>query len=133
MVPSLSVAADGRRMRCAASFMLALLGCANFAAQAQTAATNKRPDPLDAQAHVPAVVYQSAFAQYKPLGDEKTRTWRDSNDTVARIGGWRVYAREAQQPDPQPSVRPASALPPAGHGGHGGQGGHSGHSGHKMP
>ncbi|MBC7378421.1 MAG: hypothetical protein H7346_13450 [Burkholderiaceae bacterium] len=61
-----------------------------------------------------ALSYESSFAQYRRLGDEKPVSWRDANDTVARIGGWRVYAREAQQPDPAPAatspITPATAL-----------------------
>ena len=101
------------------------------AAQAQQAANAARPDPLDPKASVPALRYESSFAQYRRLGDEKPVSWRDANDTVTRIGGWRVYAREAQRPDPAPTTAPASAPAakpadtppaakpmPAGHGGH---------------
>ena len=103
------------------------------AAQAQPAAKAARPDPLDPKASVPTLRYESPFAQYRRLGEEKPVSWRDANDTVTRIGGWRVYAREAQQPDPAPIPAPVSApavkptdtppaakpMPmPAGHGGH---------------
>ena len=106
----------------------ALLCCAQT--QAQTASTAAvRSEPLDAKASVPPLRYESSFAQYRRLSDEKLISWRDANDTVARIGGWRVYAREAQQPDPAPAAKPAAAAPaappnqttkpmPAGHGGH---------------
>ena len=40
--------------------------------------------------------------------------WREANDAVARIGGWRVYAREAQQPEATPSGQAAPAAPMAG-------------------
>ena len=97
------------------------------------AAKAARPDPLDPKASVPTLRYESSFAQYRRLGEEKPVSWRDANDTVTRIGGWRVYAREAQQPDPAPTTAPESApaakptdtppaakpMPmPAGHGGH---------------
>ncbi|MBX9716055.1 MAG: hypothetical protein K2X42_05615 [Burkholderiaceae bacterium] len=102
-------------------------------AQAQPAAAAARPDPLDPKASVPTLRYESSFAQYRRLGEEKPVSWRDANDTVTRIGGWRVYAREAQQPDPAPTTAPESSpaakpadtppaakpVPmPAGHGGH---------------
>lgn len=85
------------------------------AAQAQPAATAARPDPLDPKASVPTLRYESSFAQYRRLGEEKPVSWRDANDTVTRIGGWRVYAREAQQPDPAPTTAPtfAPAAAPA--------------------
>ena len=119
-----------RRMPCAArSAVLTASLLATLAAQAQPAAKAARPDPLDAKASVPALSYESSFSQYRRLGDEKPVSWRDANDTVTRIGGWRVYAREAQQPDPAPAAKPADATPatkpnepakpmPAGHGGH---------------
>jgi hypothetical protein len=76
---------------------------------------------------VPAVRYESAFvlpmrpAHPPPIG------WREANDNVARIGGWRAYAREAQQPEPARPPAPAAAAPPpprpSGHGGHSHHGG----------
>ena len=103
--------------------------------QAQTAPATgpTRADPLDPKAQVPALRYESSLAQIRRTIDDKPVAWRDANEAVARIGGWRVYAREAQQPDPAPSTQPA-ALPaqaptpaetikptpasPAGHAGH---------------
>ena len=108
------------------SALLAASLLATLAVQAQPAAKAARPDPLDPKASVPALNYVSSFTQYRLLGDEKPVSWRDANDTVTRIGGWRVYAREAQQPDPAPAAPAASAAVandkakpmPAGHGGH---------------
>jgi hypothetical protein len=90
-----------------------------FAAQAQgagspTAAPATRPDPLDAKANVPALTYSSAFSRFRGLGDDKPVSWREANDAVARIGGWRVYAREAQQPDATPSGTDAPSAPKPG-------------------
>jgi hypothetical protein len=112
-----------------------------LAAQAQGAsspsganpAPTARPDPLDAKASVPALSYRSSFSRYRGLGDDKSVTWREANDAVGRIGGWRVYAREAQQPESTPSATDAATSPkpggtgvntakpipmPPGHGGH---------------
>ena len=115
------------------SALLAASLLATLTVQAQPAAKAARPDPLDPKASVPTLRYESPFAQSRRLGDEKPVSWRDANDTVTRIGGWRVYAREAQQPDaappttPAPAAKPADTLPaakpmpmpmPAGHGGH---------------
>jgi hypothetical protein len=127
MVHSLpiSVSVVVRRQRLLRAVPAVLLAAALFAlltaAQAQPSAKAARPE--------------SSFARYRPLGEEKPVSWRDANDTVTRIGGWRVYAREAQQPDPAPIPAPVSApavkptdtppaakpmpMPmPAGHGGH---------------
>lgn len=94
-----------------------------FAAHAQgaqpphgaSAAPPVRLDPLDASASVPALSYRSSFARYRGLVDDKPLSWREANETVARIGGWRVYAREAQQPEaPLPAAdEPAAPKPGA--------------------
>jgi hypothetical protein len=38
--------------------------------------------------------YTSAWANYQPWRDDAVGDWRQANSEVARIGGWRVYARE---------------------------------------
>lgn len=115
-------------------FLLALCAAA-LPAQAQPAAAPARPDPLDPQARVPALVYESSLGPPSRPANDKPIAWRDANDAVARIGGWRAYLREAQQPDPAAAEKPvapaqgsasapapASAPPakpvPAGHSGH---------------
>jgi hypothetical protein len=83
-----------------------LLLLAPFSAQAQAQAqvpsarqaSELRPDPLSAQASVAPLVHESAFTQYRRLTDVPVGSWRDANETVNRIGGWRAYAREAAQP-----------------------------------
>ena len=80
------------------------------AALAQSA---PRPDPLDAKAAVAPLVYRSAFGGYKALAEATPPlSWRDANDAVERIGGWRAYAREANAPAAAPSA-PAAAAPMA--------------------
>lgn len=137
MVHPISVPAPAEhwRMPCTVQSALAVaLLLATLTAQAQPAAKTARPDPLDPKASVPALSYESSFSQYRRLGNEKPVSWREANDTVSRIGGWRVYAREAQQPDPAPAAKPADATSaakpnergvptpaksmPPGHGGH---------------
>ena len=97
-----------------------------------------RPDPLDATASVPAPTYNSPFARFRSLGDDKPISWREANDAVARIGGWRVYAREAQQPDATPPVPGAPMAPKPGSAGTAAPEAMpmpmpSGHGGHKSP
>lgn len=41
--------------------------------------------------------YTSALEGYRGYAAQPVQSWRESNDTVGRIGGWRTYAREAQQ------------------------------------
>ena len=92
------------------------LCAAAFGAHAQTPSAGSRPDPLDARAAVPAVRYDSTLNRARRGSAEPTSIpWREANDTAARIGGWRTYAREAQQADPQPPQQPdprPSAEPP---------------------
>jgi hypothetical protein len=76
---------------------LLCLSAAACGVQAQPTARATRPDPLDAQAAVPALRYESSLKRTTQASDDKPISWRDANDSVARIGGWRVYAREAQQ------------------------------------
>lgn len=40
--------------------------------------------------------YRSALDGYQKYTDEQVGSWRDANDNVGRIGGFRAYAREAQ-------------------------------------
>ncbi len=71
------------------------------------------PEAKPGAASASALRYESVFARYRSYRDEKTGSWRESNDTVDRIGGWRAYAKEAQSPE---STAPAKANPHAGHG-----------------
>lgn len=88
-------------------------GVAALPTLAQTPAPKPRPDPLDALASVPAPAYVSAFERYRRPGDDGPIAWREANDLAARIGGWRVYAREAQQGDLAPADKPAAGAPAA--------------------
>jgi hypothetical protein len=63
-----------------------------------------RPDPLDVTAPVPALKYSSSLNSFRAFGDDKPVPWKEANDTTARIGGWRAYAREARAPAPAASA-----------------------------
>lgn len=41
--------------------------------------------------------YNSAFDVYLPWGDASIASWTKSNDLVQERGGWRSYAKEADQ------------------------------------
>ncbi|MGE3347746.1 MAG: hypothetical protein AB7I35_09960 [Ramlibacter sp.] len=72
--------------------------------------------PATAQAALhPAAppAFRSALEDYQPYTDEKTLNWKEANDLTARIGGWRAYAREAQQP-----AAPGGPVAPDPHAGH---------------
>jgi hypothetical protein len=55
--------------------------------------------------------YRSAMEGYRRFTDEKPAPWKESNDTVGRIGGWRAYAKEAQggASSPAPAPKPQGA------------------------
>ena len=55
--------------------------------------------------------YRSAFEGYQPYTDEKIAPWKESNDNVGRIGGWREYAKQAAQAAPGPQTPDAVAKP----------------------
>jgi hypothetical protein len=71
--------------------------------------------------------FDSVLSRYKPMTDQKLGSWREANDTVARIGGWRTYLKESQTPDAAAPgatnvpAAPAAAAPTATkpHAGHG--------------
>lgn len=125
---------ERRRKPCALpAAWLAALSAAALTAHAQPAARAARPDPLDPNASVPAMSYQSSFKPDRRLDDGKSISWREANDTVARIGGWRVYAREAQQAEPAPEVKPSGPAASGAAGNKAAQPMPAGHTGHQRP
>lgn len=49
------------------------------------------PSPIQLQ-------YFSVFTRYRSFREQPLSSWKETNDTVGKIGGWRFYARDAQQP-----------------------------------
>lgn len=77
-----------------------------------------RSDPLNSKAVVQGLHYQSSLLSFRPFIEQEVRLWRESNDITLRVGGWRVYAKQAQEPDVVDSVeisksKGTSALDPA--------------------
>jgi hypothetical protein len=103
------------------SLLVALLGVVGFPAHSQPAGSPPSgstrnataTNVTDAQAPIPKLNYRSPFAAYRADKTEEPRAWRDVNDRVGAIGGWRVYAREAQpaMPTPQGPVPSSSTAP----------------------
>lgn len=85
---------------------LVLVASAATQAHAQTAA---RSAPSVSSAEEGGPAYRSTFEGYQPFSDEKVGSWRESNDTVGRIGGWRAYAKEARQQPEQSGTAPTAA------------------------
>jgi hypothetical protein len=70
------------------------------------------PDPLNAKAPVRAAAYESPFARMR-AADATPIPWREANERVGHIGGWRAYAREAASPAPAASAPAQRPLGPA--------------------
>lgn len=83
-------------------------------AQAPTQAPVQAENPAQAVAPSTAPAWRSAFDGYQPFADQEPLPWRQANDTVQSVGGWRAYAREAAQP----ASAAASGARPGGAAGH---------------
>ncbi len=60
------------------------------------------------------LMFDSVLSRYKPMTDQKLGGWREANDNVGQIGGWRTYLKEAQQPQAStPAAVGAPAAPAA--------------------
>jgi hypothetical protein len=59
--------------------------------------------------------YRSALEGYQPYSEEKIVPWREANDTVGKVGGWRAYAKEAAEGQGQQGhaghAAPAASAP----------------------
>ena len=86
---------------------------ASISASLSYAAAATSPDMADSP--TPPTQYKSPFKDYRPLGDDKRTPWRDANDEVGKIGGWREYLRESQEankaaPETAPAVKEMKEL-----------------------
>jgi hypothetical protein len=123
------------RMPCALSAGAAMLFAGLAQAQhdhamptvSSASATMASAAPGDLAAAMP-LQFESVLSRYKAMTDQKLGSWREANDTVTRIGGWRTYLKESQAPDvvtptaPSAGSAPATPQPPPApnpHAGHG--------------
>lgn len=88
------------------------IAAASPLAWAQTAPGAYKADPQDAGSPVPRAIYRSSLAGYRLFSDEKLNSWKESNDQVGRIGGWRAYAKEAQELEAAGASTPSGADQP---------------------
>jgi hypothetical protein len=98
-------------------FSLVTLFAASFAVplHAQTAEKNTPAYsgyPDNVREPVPSLTYRSTFDAYRAQRDVTLLPWREANDRVGAIGGWRFYAREAQQPNAPSTGQPTPARSP---------------------
>ena len=91
-------------------FLIALTSSVMLAATcfAQT------PAPGNAAGKSGAAPVRSAFEGYRAYNDEALSNWKAANENVARIGGWREYARQTQSEEtPPPRASAPEAKPSA--------------------
>lgn len=55
--------------------------------------------------------YRPALEGYRPFTEEPPVPWKQANDTVGRIGGWRAYAKEAHGAPAAAPASPAASAP----------------------
>ena len=85
------------------------------AAFAQAPADTEAPKP----APLTTLQYSSPIGAYQGYADQPVQSWREANDRVGQIGGWRAYAKEIKSGEPASTKDAAPASDPhAGH--HGG-------------
>ncbi|MBC7600341.1 MAG: hypothetical protein H7238_15170 [Polaromonas sp.] len=63
-----------------------------------TGAHAQSPTQASPASASPPTEFRSSFEGYQAHTEEKIINWKEANDRVGRIGGWRAYAKEAQQP-----------------------------------
>lgn len=78
--------------------------------------------PTDTEAPKPAPLttlqYSSPIGAYQAYADQPVQSWREANDRVGQIGGWRTYAKEIKMSDPASDKNSPASDPHSGH--HGG-------------
>ena len=104
-----------RNSNSAAAIVLLVVSLWTTQAVAQTSeAVSAKPVSPATSANAAPPPYRSALEGYRAYTDEKIVDWKDANATVARIGGWREYAKEAsREQDPKGSAMLDAGAPPA--------------------
>jgi len=71
-----------------------------------------KPEVLKAKKPI-ELVYESSFQNYQRYSASDVQAWKQANETVKDIGGWREYAKEIAK---EQDTKPSSANPS--HGAH---------------
>lgn len=61
------------------------------------------------QVAAPALEYVSPISTYKSYEPQSIQSWKEANDNVGRLGGWRAYSRETSQGQTTPAAAATSA------------------------
>lgn len=56
-------------------------------------------DPGSTAPRLSVPEYRSPLSAYQPFEDADSQDWKEANDRVGEIGGWRVYSREPFESD----------------------------------
>lgn len=93
---------------------LIMLAVLDAAAQAAPGVASESPWPAITTSHMQphTTSYQSAFDGYQSFTQEELLPWRQANDTVHAIGGWRAYAKEASDPGTHEAIPRSGDRPP---------------------
>ena len=80
-----------RRM---AIFLFLVISATQFLCSAAAGAGTSGNTGLE----LPPLYFLSTFTHYQRFSEQPLLPWREANDAVEKIGGWRFYAREATLP-----------------------------------
>jgi hypothetical protein len=97
-------------------YLAALGPLAVLGAFAQPTSPISHPSPAPAASAITqanTTPYRSAFESYQPFAEEKILPWKEANDTVRAIGGWRAYTKEANEEAGASRAPPAGSVDPA--------------------
>lgn len=67
------------------------------------------------------LTYKSPLMGYRAWNDQPVQSWREANERVGNIGGWRAYSRETEAVKLTAPVQPVGIQPPSTSGGRHGQ------------
>lgn len=79
-----------------------MLFCKLAPSHANHESEEKLPHATEPGSQAPQLVvpeYRSPLSTYQPFEDADPLDWKEANDRVGEIGGWRVYSREAFESD----------------------------------
>jgi hypothetical protein len=80
----------------ALSKLLRCLSLISTAAIAQTATDDSAPR----QTEPVRLLFESVVDSYRAFSDPPLQSWRETNERVREIGGWRAYAKEFAPAEP---------------------------------
>ena len=72
------------------------------AATAEKPKTNNKTKPVETE--LKESPYVSVFDDYRSFEYLPEKSWREANDEVGRIGGWRTYTRQVQEQQKQEAM-----------------------------